>query len=354
MIAVAGMPLTAGLPHWTGRIAERDAVAVARLRAAGYGIAGVTHTDEAGFGTMTPRVANPRFPGRAVGGSSGGAAAAVAAGLADVGLGTDTGGSVRIPAAYCDLWAFKPSRGRISAEGVVPLSPTLDCVGLLASDPATLCAAAAVLLDPLPPGPALSRLLADGDAFEADRAVADPFGAIAAGVTSVAVPEFEDVATAHGVVLCAEAYAFHRREVQAGAPFPPAAAAGLRLGARLTPARVAAARATLSAVADRYSRLLGDDGLLLALTLPMAPATRFARAAFVNGVAVPITEANIRFTLAANVAGLPVVAAPVSGLSVQFIGPPGRDEALLAAVPPLVARLAARLATEFGTPGASR
>ncbi|MEM8663854.1 MAG: amidase family protein, partial [Pseudomonadota bacterium] len=142
MIAVAGMPQPAGFPGRDGMVAARDAAVVTLFRDAGHTIVGVTTTDAAGFGTMTNEVRHPRHPLRAVGGSSGGSAAAVAAGLADVGIGTDTGGSVRIPAAYCELYAFKPSRGRVSLEGVLPLSPTLDHVGVMAATPAILARAA--------------------------------------------------------------------------------------------------------------------------------------------------------------------------------------------------------------------
>ena len=94
-----------------------------RLRQAGARIVGVTRTDAGGFGVTTPEVENPVAGGRTVGGSSGGSAAAVAAGLADVALGTDTGGSVRIPAACTGLIGFEPTRGRIGNDGVWPLSP---------------------------------------------------------------------------------------------------------------------------------------------------------------------------------------------------------------------------------------
>ncbi len=108
-IAVAGLPFTAGHPLFSDRTADTDAPAVRQLRDAGARIVGVTYTDAGGFGVTTPVVKNPAAPGRTVGGSSGGSAAAVAAGLADVALGTDTGGSVRIPAACTGLVGFKPT-----------------------------------------------------------------------------------------------------------------------------------------------------------------------------------------------------------------------------------------------------
>src|SRR5690242_1409067 len=117
-IRVDGLPFTAGLPMYRGRVASRDATAVRLIREAGAQIVGVTCTDAAGLGVATPAVTNPASPDHIAGGSSGGAAAAVAAGDADLGLGTDTGGSVRIPAACCRIYGFKPSHGRVSTDGV--------------------------------------------------------------------------------------------------------------------------------------------------------------------------------------------------------------------------------------------
>src|SRR6266852_3751861 len=139
-IAVAGLPFTAG----------HDAPAVRQLRDAGARIVGVTRTDAGGFGVSTPVVKNPAAPGRTVGGSSGGSAAAVAAGLADVALGTDTGGSVRIPAACTGLIGFKPTRGRIATDGVWPLAPSLDHIGVIGRDLDIVARTTEALLGPDP------------------------------------------------------------------------------------------------------------------------------------------------------------------------------------------------------------
>jgi hypothetical protein len=127
-------PFTAGHPLFADRVSDADASCVQRLRAAGARIVGMTRTDAGGFGVSTPEVENPIAPGRTVGGSSGGSAAAVAAGLADAALGTDTGGSVRIPAACTGLIGLKPTRGRIATDGLWPLAPSLDHVGVIGRD----------------------------------------------------------------------------------------------------------------------------------------------------------------------------------------------------------------------------
>ena len=133
-IAVAGMPCAAGLQAWRGRIAQRDAGCVAKLKAAGYTVVGKTLMDEAAFGALGDnswfgRCHNPRQPGITAGGSSAGSAAAVAAGLADLALGTDTLGSVRIPASYCGVVGYVPSAGSVPMDGVAPLAPSFDRVG---------------------------------------------------------------------------------------------------------------------------------------------------------------------------------------------------------------------------------
>jgi Asp-tRNA(Asn)/Glu-tRNA(Gln) amidotransferase A subunit family amidase len=130
-IGVAGQPFTAGHPLFSERTASSTALEVLRISGLGADLVGMTRTDSGGFGVTTPGVRNPRYPDCIVGGSSGGAAAAVAGGLADLALGTDTGGSVRIPAACAGLFGFKPTYGALSTAGVWPLAPSYDHIGLL-------------------------------------------------------------------------------------------------------------------------------------------------------------------------------------------------------------------------------
>lgn len=133
-IPVKGRLFTAGHPLYAKRRATTTSFAVSVLRLAGCRLVGMVHTDSGGLGVTTPRVENPVKPGRIVGGSSGGAAAALAGGMADIALGTDTGGSIRIPAACCGLYAYKPTFGTWSTEGVWPLASSLDHLGVMARD----------------------------------------------------------------------------------------------------------------------------------------------------------------------------------------------------------------------------
>lgn len=142
-IAVKGLPLTAGIEAYRGEIAPDDAEAVARLRKSGAVILGTVNMHEAALGATTDNAAygrtqNPWRDGYTPGGSSGGSGAAVAAGLCDVALGSDTMGSVRIPAAYCGVQGHKPSTGAVPTDGVVTLSHLLDHIGPLARDIETL------------------------------------------------------------------------------------------------------------------------------------------------------------------------------------------------------------------------
>ncbi|MCP5155535.1 MAG: amidase, partial [Ectothiorhodospiraceae bacterium] len=145
LVDVAGVATTFGSRAGPVRCPARHAACVANLERAGAVIVGKTNLLEFAYGAVHPQFGqtnNPWDPRRTSGGSSGGSAAAVAAGMAYAAVGTDTGGSIRIPAAYCGITGIKPSLGRVPTDGVFPLSPTLDHVGPLARSPA--CAAAAL------------------------------------------------------------------------------------------------------------------------------------------------------------------------------------------------------------------
>jgi amidase len=153
LIDVAGHHTGCGNPTWlaTHPRATDHAICVEQLLAAGARCEGKTVTDEIAFSLLgenhfygTPL--NPAAPDRVPGGSSSGSASAVACGLVDFALGTDTGGSVRVPASNCGIWGLRPSHGLISVAGVMPLSPTLDTVGIFARDVDVLKRVASVLL----------------------------------------------------------------------------------------------------------------------------------------------------------------------------------------------------------------
>jgi amidase len=179
---VAGHPTGGGNPDWARQhpVPTRHAWAVQRLLDAGATLIGKTVTDEVSLGILgenpfdgTPL--NPRAPDRVPGGSSSGSASAVAQGLCDVALGTDTGGSVRVPASFCGLYGIRPTHGRLDLRGMLPQAPSSDTTGWFARDAATFARVSEVLLDEPPAAVLPTRLIVAVDAFglaDADTAAA--------------------------------------------------------------------------------------------------------------------------------------------------------------------------------------
>lgn len=148
LIDVRGMRTTAASRVLAENTATRDAPVVRRLRMAGVTVIGKANTHEFAYGGACEPTRNPWDTSRMAGGSSGGNAAALAAGLCFGGIGSDTAGSVRIPAGLCGVTGLKPSRGAVSTRGVVPLAPSLDCVGPLGRSPQDVAALYAAMLAP--------------------------------------------------------------------------------------------------------------------------------------------------------------------------------------------------------------
>src|SRR5271163_1122881 len=174
---VAGHPTGGGNPDWarSNPVPARHAWAVQRLLDAGATLIGKTITDEVSLGIVgenafygTP--VNPRAPGRVPGGSSSGSAAAVAAGICDTALGTDTGGSVRVPSSFCGLCGIRPTHGRLDLSGMLPQAPTSDTTGWFTRDAETFARVSSVLLGEAIPNTLPTRLVVASDAF----ALADP------------------------------------------------------------------------------------------------------------------------------------------------------------------------------------
>ena len=160
----AGLRTTYGSAIFAEHVPERSAEAVVRLEAAGYANVGKANLHEFAYGISSHNphygdIPNPAAPGRTAGGSSGGSAAAVAAGLADAALGSDSGGSIRIPAACCGVVGFKPSHGLVSLDGCFPLAPSFDHAGPIGRD----VGSCARMLEALVPGFEGARLDSLGD-----------------------------------------------------------------------------------------------------------------------------------------------------------------------------------------------
>src|SRR5687767_794024 len=174
---VAGHPTGGGNPDWgrTHPVPDRHAWAVQTLLDAGAELIGKTITDEVSLGILGENpfegtARNPRAPGRVPGGSSAGSAAAVAAGLCDTALGTDTGGSVRVPSSFCGLFGIRPTHGRLDLSGMMPQAPTSDTTGWFADNADIFARVSSVMLGEAIPDALPQRLVIATDAF----ALADP------------------------------------------------------------------------------------------------------------------------------------------------------------------------------------
>lgn len=237
-IAVAGVRCTAGTAALDDEIPERDATVVTRLREAGAVLIAKLNLHEAALGATTANpfhgdCLNPLREGYTPGGSSGGSAAAVAAGLCTVALGTDTMGSVRIPAAYCGLFGYKPALGEVPLDGVIPLSPTLDTCGPLARSARDARVVAAVLAgrESLPSD--VPRRSADALAFLQLQGEAESPRSRRAGPQAVPSPDTVDSVAETLFEVLAHLQPAHGRPLRVGLPTqwaevplqPPVAAA---------------------------------------------------------------------------------------------------------------------------------
>ena len=353
-IAVAGLAWTAGIGAYRQRIATSDAFVVERLRLAGATIVGTVNMEEAALGAVTDnphfgRTQNPRRIGYTPGGSSGGSAAAVAAGLARVAIGTDTMGSCRLPAAYCGVVGFKPSFGRFSVRGVEPLSQRLDHVGILAATVQDVQATFAVLND-FDPLSADATVCENIDATAVTHRLAVLDNTARAGLTLAVRTAYEyALATigAHGYTLVPRAVdlaalASMRRagllicEAELANSLAPLLA---RDDAGVSPSlkKMIAYGAARSApqLAAAHSRI--DDAVLIlraqldgvdAIVWPTAPQT-----AFPFEQPAPANQAD--FTCLANFTGAPAISLPLPApdgelpAGLQLMGPCGADALLL-------------------------
>lgn len=355
---VAGAVTGAGNPDWarTHGAATRSAPVVEALLAAGASVVGRTHTDELSRG-ITGRNAhygapvNPAAPEALTGGSSSGSAAAVAGGLARFGLGTDTGGSVRIPASFCGLWGLRPTHDRVSLEGVVGQAPSFDTVGWLARDGATLARVTNLLLGA--PGRTCEprflmaeELWSRADARAAGalwRSLDAALGARPVHAVELACRELDHWCTEQIVLQQHEAWVTFAPWLEAAQPrLAWGVAANFLAGARHTPEALEAAARTRARVRARLADALGDDGILCFPTAPFAAPDRD-----VDGpAAAALWPAIAPFTCIAGLAGAPQLTIPVTEvagrpLGLSLLGAPGSDAALLAAALELFAEASA-------------
>jgi aspartyl-tRNA(Asn)/glutamyl-tRNA(Gln) amidotransferase subunit A len=324
VLDVTGLPTRAGCAATSPAPATHDAAVVARLRRAGAVIAGKTATHELAYGVQTPAVTNPRDPALTAGGSSGGSAAAVAIGAVPLAIGTDTAGSVRIPAVCCGVHGLVVPPGTLPSAGLLPLAPSFDTFGVLVREPSDLPLAYAALSgEPATPPASAGRLLMlseaglDADQVEpAARAGARDVAATLGGpVRVVDLPPFSAWAAPRARVIGAEALAVHRQLGLADqdAELGEDVAALHARAAGISAATVEAGRAELRLLGHRLSDAIGPDDVLLTPALPAAPPARTASTA-------AATATLTRMVAPVNAAGLAAVALSLgSAAGVQLI-----------------------------------
>jgi amidase len=352
LYAIAGEKTGGGNPDWLAhtQTATKHADAVEKVLAAGATIIGKTITDEffysvAGINAHYGTPANLRAPGRIPGGSSSGSAAATAAGVCDFALGSDTGGSVRIPASLCGLYGIRTTHGRVDASGTMDMAPSFDTVGWFANGPGVFRAVGSVLLGKGRVESKIENLLIADDGFaEADAEV----GALLRDVISemsASLPKPQNVRIAPGgtngtldawreavrVIQAHEIWKVYGRFIAEKKPkFGPGVAERMKIASSITMEQKAAADA-VHTESRAHIRALIKPGTIMAL--PSAPCI----APRIDTPADALESYRVRvmrLTCTAGLGGLPQISIPagtVSGCPVglSFIAWAGGDEALL-------------------------
>lgn len=358
--------------------AERDALTVGRLRRAGAVVLGKTTTHELAFGVRTEPTCNPWDLDRIPGGSSGGSAAAVAAGVVPIATGSDTGGSVRIPAAACGVVGIKPSYGWATDEGVTGLSYTMDHLGVLAASVQDAALAMFVMAGQdqraeaafnarYTNGTGISSLskvrfgvpreLVSVGPLAADVAsvfteVCERLKAVGVEIEEISIPELEPAVAAQYVILLAEASSYHETLPPSRIErLSPRTQGLLELGAKIPATLYLRAQRCRQLLIETTNRTMRDRSLdgLLSPTLPADPPLHGEFVMNIDGVEEETAHAFVRQTGAPNMTGAPAITLPV-GLSrrnlpvaLHVSGVYGRDTDLL--------EIASLVEAELGGPG---
>jgi aspartyl-tRNA(Asn)/glutamyl-tRNA(Gln) amidotransferase subunit A len=361
LVDIGGVPTTAASRVRRAHVARRDAAVVERLRAAGAIIIGKTNLHEFAYGTTSEDsaygpVRNPRDTSRSAGGSSGGSAAAIVAGLCAGSIGTDTGGSIRIPAAACGIVGLKPTYAEVPCRGVVPLSRSLDHVGPMAADVASTwvlyqaIAGAPPSLPTFIPARARSDVkdmrcavprryfldLLDADVRARFEDTIDRLRQAGAAISDTDIPHAEAVPTVYLHIQLPESSAYHAATLERE---PESYTPGVRL--RLEMGRYVLAEDYVRAQQGREVLQLEVDAALAdvdALALPTLPipAPFLGQASVrLDGADVPVRAAMLRLTQLFDISGHPAISLPCgetpAGLPVglQLVGRRGHTADLL-------------------------
>ena len=351
LVDVAGSPTTSGSAV-TPRHPDRDAPIVARLREAGAIVIGKTNLHEFAFGTTSEEsafgaVKHPRDAARSAGGSSGGAAVALVEGMCFGSIGTDTGGSIRIPSAACGIVGLKPAYGELPCDGIVPLSTTLDHVGPMARSVFDTGVMFAVLKGaPMETDSRVRYVFGVPEPFFCDRLHPDVRSALertrdrlvsdAHEIRSVAIANAAITPDVYLHIVLPEAFWYHAPTLEAeGSRYSPGVKLRLEMGRYILAEDYIRARHLRTVLRRAVDAALDGCDALLLPTLPI-PAPLLGEASVdVDGAREPVRAAMLRLTQLFNITGHPAVALPAGTtndgwpVSVQLVGHHGQTERLL-------------------------
>ena len=358
LMPVRGHPLTCGTKAIEPRVQSRDALCVARLREAGALVMGTTNLHELAFGVTSANphfghVRNPRLPGHIPGGSSGGSAAALAAGLSALAIGTDTGGSIRQPAACTGIVGFKPTYGAVPAGDVAPLAWSLDHVGPIARSVQDAALMFEVMAG-LPPHSTLPReismppriarprrfffdLLDD----EVGTALESAFAALSRAGADVAQADIPGIELAPGIQLITigtEATQANGHLLRSrGEGLGEDVRVRLEIGQFYLAVDYVKAQQLRRQVRDAMLAAFGDADVMMVPVMPVLPPASGTQTVTIAGKMLHVAPLLTRFTSPFNFCGFPAISMPCttarSGtpVNVQLVGRPGADAAVLTA-----------------------
>lgn len=347
---VKGVPTTSSSEVRANWTATSDSASVAQLRDAGAVILGKTHTHEFAYGIVTPKSRNPWGADHSPGGSSGGSGASVAAGSTYMSMGSDTGGSIRIPAAVCGVVGLKPTYGRCSRAGVTSLSWSLDHVGPLTRTvgDAAICLNALAGYDPRDPGsidaPVLDYTAALGgdvkglrigvptnyyfDAIDPEveaivRAAIDKLASEGAIISEVEIPYAAQIMAVEFAICLPEASEYHRQMLRANPDlYNDDVRTFLESGEMVPATKYLQALRVRQLMQREWSKIYEGIDVLIAPSVPATAAPTGIESMTLGGQEIPLSAVYVGLSAPANITGMPALAVPCgfssSGLPVSF------------------------------------